>query len=122
MLRRLKGKTTESFDSVVFYLFLILGVNLDDFFAIVCSAVLADTVREDHLSALGASDHSGEIESFLSCASSVATCCGNFSFRYCHVKNLLLIIYNFLFFTFFFAVVKKAFKSRPTGIYLFRLA
>ena len=80
-------------------LFLALVFHLYDFFAAIRSAILANAMRENHFAALGASDHSRHIESFLCGTSLIATSRGHLSLRYCHFNNPpeLLCIFYFYF-------------------------
>ena len=60
---------------------------LDDLFAVVITAVRADTVREIEFSAVRALDHSGCCELPYVAASLIAASLGSFPLRYCHFNS-----------------------------------
>jgi hypothetical protein len=67
----------------------LLCLDLDDFTAIVGAASLAGSVGQTGLTALGASDDTGDRQLPVGVTSLISSCLGNFSLGYCHLVHLL---------------------------------
>ena len=67
----------------------LLCIDCDDFTAIIGAASLAGSVGQTGLTALGASDDTGDRQLPVGVTSLISSCLGNFSLGYCHLVHLL---------------------------------
>ena len=105
----------------LFFLELLVVLNLKNFLAAVIAASLTSTVAQNNLAALGALCHAGESELPVVRTSLISARLGYFSLWYCHnYTSLKRVKHNFpLYKLIFFVIVKQGFKNCKPWVDLF---